>query len=193
MTAFVLGNGISRQVVDVDLLGQRGKVYGCNALYRTHRPWVLVATDRAIAAAIQQSGYARENRFYTRYPLLDSGAIKIDAAYFGFSSGPVAVSIAAQDGHPRIYLLGFDMNSHGGRFNNIYAGTDFYKPAVAEPTYTGNWQRQLRQVFQEFGDLEFVRVCGETTAEIPKFQQIPNLRSLAISEFLQRLNTSEDL
>jgi hypothetical protein len=193
MTAFVLGNGVSRRDISVDLMISRGAVYGCNALYRTHRPLVLVATDTAIAEEIQESGYALHNRFYTRRPLPNTGAQIIDATYRGFSSGPVALSIAAQDGNQRMYLLGFDMGPVNSRFNNIYADTPHYKPSQAEPTFTGNWTRQICQICQTFGDRQFVRVHGDTTAAIPEFARIRNLTSMAVSDFVLRLNTGEDL
>lgn len=193
MAAFVLGNGVSRREIDVDLLISRGAVYGCNALYRTHRPLVLVATDRVIAEEIQATGYAQENRFYTRRPMPNSGAQIIEKAYHGFSSGPVAVSIAARDGNQRIYLLGFDMGPVEGRFNNIYADTPHYKPGIAEPTYTGNWTKQIVRVCQDFPDRQFFRVHGATTAEIPEFRAVRNLHTLAVQDFLLRLNTGEEL
>ena len=31
---FVLGNGESRKDIDIDLLKAKGKVYGCNAIFR---------------------------------------------------------------------------------------------------------------------------------------------------------------
>ena len=36
--AFVLGNGLSRKPIDPHLLKQHGRIYGCNALYRTFAP-----------------------------------------------------------------------------------------------------------------------------------------------------------
>jgi hypothetical protein len=194
MTAFVLGNGQSRETISIEKLEKLGQVYGCNALYRTHTPWVLVAADQKIATAIQESGYALENRFYTRRPAPHLGALPIPKPYHGYSSGPIATALAAQDGHRRIYLLGFDMAADAhGRFNNIYADTEFYKPRGAEPTYTGNWQRQLLQIFQDFADREFIRVLSKTTAVIPEFDARENYHMLDIASFVQRINTSKDL
>jgi hypothetical protein len=193
MTAFVLGNGVSRRQIDVDLMISRDTVYGCNALYRTHRPHVLVATDRAIAEEIQNSGYAHQNRFYTRRPIPGSGAVIIEKSYHGFSSGPVAVSIAAQDGNQKIYLVGFDMGPIDGRFNNVYADTPHYKPSVAEPTYTGNWIKQIIKICQDFPDRQFFRVHGPTTAPVVDFRVIRNLQPVSIDDFLLRLNTGEEL
>lgn len=184
-TAFVLGNGVSRKGIDLDRLRQHGPIYGCNGLYREFVPDVLIATDRPIATAIQQSGYAKHNQFYTRRPLEDLGARPVPKSYFGYSSGPIATAIAALDGHNTVYLLGFDMGPiEGKRFNNVYAGTEFYKPADAQPTFTGNWIKQLIHVTQDFAQCEFVRVHGSTTAHIAEFDKIPNIKSLDLNQFV---------
>ena len=44
-TAFVLGNGESRRVIEINELKERGKVFACNGVYRTHRPDWLIAVD----------------------------------------------------------------------------------------------------------------------------------------------------
>ena len=194
MTAFELGNGVSRSSIDVDHLLTFGPVNGCNGLYRTHTPTVLVSTDRPISAAIQESGYSARNRFYTRRPISGSGAQMVPQKYRGFSSGPIAVSIACEDLNRRIYLLGFDMGpTVVGRFNNVYAGTEFYKPADANPTFTGNWIRQLSTVIRDFPSVEFVRVSGDTTADIPDFHTLTNLKNMPITDFVALINTSKDL
>jgi hypothetical protein len=146
------------------------------------------------STAIQESGYSARNRFYTRRPIPGSGAQMVPQKYRGFSSGPIATSIACEDLHGKIYLLGFDMGpTVVGKFNNVYAGTEFYKPADANPTFTGNWIQQLTTVIRDFPNVEFVRVCGDTTADIPNFKVLPNLQYLPIADFVLRINTSKDL
>ena len=195
MAAFVLGNGESRGPIDVDLLLALGPVYGCNALYRTHTITALVATDRPIAEAIQASGYSLRNRFYTRRPQPHTGAQTVPRAYFGYSSGPIALALAAADcPGARIYLLGFDLGPNQlGRFNNLFADTEHYKQSQAAPTFTGNWIRQLMKVMQDHNDCAFVRVHGETTAHINEFESVKNLEWITISEFQRRINTPKDL
>ena len=190
---FVLGNGISRLEVDVKTLQATGPVYGCNALYREHIPTVLVSTDKAISQEIQKSGYASQHRFYTRRPLPGLGAQVVPKRYFGFSSGPIALSIAVEDGNDPIYLLGFDMGpTPAGKFNNVYAGTDFYKPIEAAPTFTGNWIKQLMRVITDATNNQFVRVCGETTQRYPELDMLPNLSHCSVADFLLQVNTSKD-
>ena len=191
-TAFVLGNGISRLDIPLSVMQQQGPIYGCNALYRDFVPDVLVSTDRAIATHIQESGYAKTNRFHTRRPLPDSGARPVPSQYFGFSSGPIATALAAQDHHSLIYLVGFDMGpTADDRFNNIYAGTEFYKATGANPTFTGNWVKQITRVLEDHARVRFVRLCGPTTARIPDLDTLANLKHQDIASFLHRINTGK--
>jgi hypothetical protein len=192
--AFVLGNGVSRQEVSLPALQERGAVYGCNALYREFTPNVLIATDRPIATAIQESGYSAQHRFYTRRPLPGLGAHPVPKLYFGFSSGPIAVGLAALDGNTCIYLLGFDMGpSTANTINNLYAGTEFYRKSSSPPTYTGNWIKQLSQIMQEYKLVQFVRVQGPTTAPVLQFDTMHNLNHVDLATFTDRINNKKDL
>lgn len=192
--AFVLGNGISRLSVDLNQLKSRGRIYGCNALYREFVPDVLISTDKAIAHAIQNSGYAQNNIMYTRKPLPELGARSVPQNYFGFSSGPIALGVAALDRHLAVYLIGFDMGpSANNRFNNVYADTEFYRKSSSLPTYTGNWVRQIVTVCRDFPKTSFHRVMGETTATIPELTNIDNLRHMHMVDFLDRINNTKDL
>ena len=192
--AFVLGNGQSRSAVNLHRIKSLGSIYGCNALYRDWEPDCLVATDRPIAEEIQRSGYAKNHRFYTRKPLPDMGAHTVPRKYHGNSSGPIACALAALDGHNRIYLLGYDMGpTPSMRFNNMYAGTEFYKSTDAAPTFTGNWIRQLTTVACDFPNARFIRVCGPTTAEIKEFKSIVNFEHIDIKTFILRSDNNDGL
>jgi hypothetical protein len=192
--AFVLGNGQSRAAVNLHSIKSLGSIYGCNGLYRDWTPDCLVATDRPIAESIQRSGYAKDHRFYTRKPLPDLGALVVPRKYHGNSSGPIACAIAAQDGHDRIYLLGYHMGpSPSMRFNNMYAGTEFYKSADAAPTFTGNWIRQLITIAGDFPKTQFIRVCGPTTADIKEFKTIENFEHISMETFVLRSNNNDGL
>ena len=192
--AFVLGNGRSRMDLDLDLVKNHGVIYGCNALYREFVPTVLVATDRPISTAIQESGYSAQYQFYTRKPIPGLGAKAVPHQYFGFSSGPLAVSLAALAGHDPVYLVGFDMGPMpGDLFNNVYADTEFYKKSSSRPTYTGNWIRQILHITRDFPQIRFIRVRGSTTAHIAQFDGVCNLFHLDIEDLQKRLNNSKDL
>lgn len=191
---FVLGNGVSRLDVDLSTLKTLGPVYGCNALYREFVPDVLISTDQPIANAIQNSGYAKVNRLYTRKPLPGQGALPIQPPYYGFSSGPIAVAQACLDGAFTVYMIGFDMGpTVNNRFNNVYADTEFYKKSSSKPTYTGNWARQIVKIAKDFPHVTFFRIQGATTAEVQDFKSITNLAHLHMADFLNRINNTKDL
>jgi len=191
--AFVLGNGISRRDISVSDLERRGKIYGCNALYRECTPHALVATDTPIARRIQENGYPLSNRFYTRRPIVDSGALRIPQEYYRYSSGPNALAIAALDKYKEIYLLGFDMGpTTEQKFNNVYAGTEFYQSESAPPTFVGNWVTQLYKVISDFPDTKFIRVYGATTVLFEELNELTNLSSMDICDFISLINNEKD-
>jgi hypothetical protein len=191
--AFVLGNGVSRQDVDLNNLKHFGPIYGCNALYRDFTPTALISTDKPISERIQDSGYAKNNRFYTRRPVPGSGALPVPQKYFGYSSGPIAASIAALDNARVIYLIGFDMGPANNHFNNVYANTEFYKKSSAVPTFTGNWVTQLKTIMRDNAGILFVRIMGHTTAAVADLDRVTNLKIMTMSEFLNRINNTKEL
>lgn len=192
--AFVCGNGVSRQSVNLEVLRPLGKIYGCNALYRDFEPDCLVATDRPIAETIQNSGYSARHRFHTRRPLEGLGARPVPKKYYGNSSGPIAMALAALDNHATVYMLGFDMGpTVNAKFNNVYAGTDHYKSLNSAPTYTGNWVRQLVTIAQDFPQTTFIRVCGTATADIAELKKSQNFLHISLEMFLDRVVSGHDL
>ena len=86
--------------------------------------------------------------------------------------------------------MGPDQNGH---FNNLYAGTEFYKSPGAPPTYTGNWAKQLSKVIQDYPTQTFVRITGPTTASIAELVSLKNLKTMTLDTFIERINTTKDL
>jgi hypothetical protein len=188
--AFILGNGKSRLAVNLNKLMEVGTVFGCNGLYRDFTPHCLVATDRPIAEEIQNSGYAQKHRFHTRKPIESLGGKFLVKEYKGFSSGPNAAALALVDGHSDIYLIGMDLGTTNGMFNNIYAGTQFYKKELDPPTFPGNWINQVVTLTKDFESRQFWRVEGPESAFVPQFNKIPNMRILSMDKFLEKVNTA---
>jgi hypothetical protein len=188
MTAFVLGNGVSRKGIDLYNLKKKGQVFGCNALYREFDPDVLVSTDPGISKEIQDSGWPKKNNctHYTRRPFADSGSKSLHPDYKGMSSGPNALKLACLDKleHQIIYLLGFDLGSPDGKlFNNVYAGTEFYKREGDSATFGGNWFNQITQIMKEHKLVQFYRVVTDDSRNFDKLGSIPNLKLMEKSEF----------
>jgi hypothetical protein len=63
---FCIGNGTSRKNFNLEKLRPHGKIYGCNALYRTFTPDVLTAVDHGIMHEIYHSGYCYKNETWFR-------------------------------------------------------------------------------------------------------------------------------
>lgn len=185
--AFVLGNGKSRQGIDLYKLRDQGRIYGCNALYRDFTPDVLVATDPEISRAIQESKYALENVFYTRKPLANLGARSLDRYHYGYSSGPNALDIAIKDGMEKIFMLGFDLDSTDNKFNNLYADTEFYKKSDQEPTYYGNWVKQIAEIV----DKKRCQIIRVNDSNIFPEQWRDKLRQVSKQEFLAAINNNK--
>lgn len=187
--SFVLGNGRSRLPINLESLRSHGKIYGCNGIYREFTPDVLVATDRPIALAIEESGYPLKNRFYTRRPTAGSGSMALTRTYQGYSSGPNAVAIACLDGAKQVYIIGFDCGSPTPFLNNVYADTEFYRSSNNKATYAGNWIKQLKQICSDFSQTEFIRVVGLESSAVPEFLTINNLKEQQIGDFQSLLNS----
>lgn len=187
MTAFVIGNGTSRQGLDLSSLRSSGEIYGCNALYRDFSPDYLFATDPGISSEIEQSGYPANNKFYTRRPN-HKNSILIEKNY-GYSSGPIAVTYAAKNHNRKIYLIGFDLQGINNKHNNVYSDTENYKSSTASATHYGNWVNQIFEIAREYSDTKFYRVdCGNTLRP-ERWKQLKNIKFLTIDEFLNEVNT----
>ena len=103
------------------------------------------------------------------------------------------MALAALDGHRPIYLLGFDLGAGlDGRFNNVYADTQFYKRLGSQPTFTGNWMKQATKVMRDFHNQKFIRVYGPTTQEIGEFGRLHNYERMPIKQFQETLNKPKE-
>lgn len=184
--AFVIGNGRSRLGLDLNSLRGKGKIFGCNALYRDFAPDVLVATDPGISEEIEKSGYPENHIFYTRKPKHSNS--KLITKNFGYSSGPVALTLAAMEGYHNIYLIGFDLKGINGKHNNVYSGTANYKPLNSDATYYGNWVNQIFSISREFSLSNYYKV-GEENQFIPAvWKKKQNIQSITIDQFCQEIN-----
>ena len=190
--AFVLGNGKSRLNVDPKNFQEQGVVYGCNALYREFAPDYLVAVDVKMVNEIIASGYHRTHQVWTNSNKGVSSKTNINFfnPHKGWSSGPTALWFASTHAHQTIYILGFDYQGVGGKFNNVYADTFNYKKSTDAPTFHGNWLSQTEKVIKEFRQIKFVRVI-EDGAFVPDQlgYQHPNLKHINYHEF--KLNYPE--
>lgn len=185
--AFVLGNGTSRQSINLDNLKSKGMIYGCNALYREFSPNYLISVDPRMIHEINQSGYQNNNPVWTNYNITFKKYKNFN--YFepskGWSSGPTALWLAATNGHKNIYILGFDFKGLHGKdiVNNIYAGTPNYKCSHESATFYGNWLRQTQTVIREFKKIQFHRVIAANNFQPKELNTFTNFQTILIDDF----------
>lgn len=184
---FALGNGRSRQGIDIPKLRSLGLVAGCNRIYQEESVDILVATDRQMAQEIEDTGYGLTHDFWTRRPRPDKGSKKLEKPEYGYSSGPASIAKLCQRGCTKIYLLGFDLGSPDNYVNNLYAGTAHYKTPDMEPTYYGNWIKQLQQISERWSNNIFYRVIGKEST-LYDFKR-PNIIDLDIGNFTTEINS----
>lgn len=181
-TAFVLGNGTSRNGIDPQELSKYGIVYGCNALYRSFAPDYLVAVDTKMILEIAKTGYHRNHTVWTNpnkaYARLEG------LNYFqpskGWSSGPTALWLASQHGYKNIYVLGFDFKGldDGKKFNNIYADSYNYKKSTDGATFFGNWMRQTKSVIKDHKEISYFRIIAPDNYVPEELNTFDNLKHM---------------
>ena len=187
----VVGNGTSRQPINLKSLLKLGVVYGCNAQYREYDPHYLIAVDVKMVNEIIAAGYHKTHQVWTNpnKGILVKQNINFFSPHKGWSSGPTALWFACTQGHQEIYILGFDYQGIDGKFNNVYADTFNYKKSTDSATYFGNWLSQTEKVIKEFNKVKFYRVIANN-GFIPDrlISGFPNLIHITVEDFEKKFH-----
>ena len=135
---FCIGNGKSREAIDLHFLKKYGTIYGCNALYRDFAPDKLVVADPNMFKEVIDSGYSKSNVVY----LLERNSkilhhspsshkvfmVPWSDNIYPLNSGWAMIRLAYHF-HPdqQIYMIGFDIF---GERKTIYDNTRNYPPST---------------------------------------------------------------
>lgn len=187
-TAFVLGNGTSRNKLKLEHLQKFAKVYACNAIYREYDPDYLIAVDVKMVNEIVSAGYHKTHEVWTNpnKGVSTKSYLHFFSPHKGWSSGPTALWFASQHNYKEIYIFGFDYQGLDGKFNNVYANTFNYKKSSDTATFFGNWLNQTATVIKENPRVNYVRVV-DTNGFIPdKLNGLPNLRHMNYEIFASK-------
>ena len=200
-TAFVLGNGESRKGIKVADLQKHGKVYACNAIYRTENPDWLIAVDPKMLLEISETDYMIKNKVYSNFNsaqynrnqrILDH--VTWSRPSLGWSSGPTALRLALEHKFKTIYMLGFDYkglpdakSNSRVKFNNVFKDTRNYKKGRDDATFFGNWMNQTKRCLNDYKDVDFTRVIPEGWFK-PKDLEWNNLKHITIDNFIQKFD-----
>ena len=199
--AFVLGNGESRKGININDLKEKGTVFACNGVYRTHQPHFLVAVDPKMILEIAETDYMLHNKVYSNFNAQYNKNPKIldHVQWFkpslGWSSGPTALRMACDHGFKEIYILGFDYQglSEGNknnrfRVNNVFKDTRNYKKGNEQATFFGNWMNQTKKCLQDFKDVQFHRVIPTGWFQPKDLEWKGNIDHPSTDEFLDKFN-----
>ncbi len=185
--AFVIGNGTSREPINLESLRRHGTIYACNAVYRTFVPDYLIAVDTKMILEIARNQWQNNGRVWTNYNKVYDKISNLN--YFepskGWSSGPTALDMASRHGHEEIYILGFDYQGIDNKVNNLFADTMNYKRSVDKATYFGNWLRQTTITVQKFPKTRYIRVTEPGGFVPPEFNQFENMSHISTLEFMK--------
>lgn len=200
---FCIGNGESRQKIDLHFLKKYGTIYGCNGLYRDFAPDILVTCDPMMLKEIIESGYSKKNVVFTTeygYGNIHDILKKIPKEHkvslvpfekiYPVNSGWESIRLAYHF-HPedQIYMIGFDL--FGDR-KNIYEGTSNY------PTSNGSL-RDMRKLNEQFHMAEDERIglfyllkdhfCSKIrlTRVIDDDTKIENIDNITTEQFMEEI------
>ena len=275
---FLIGNGESRKSFNLNLLKDKGVVYGCNGLYRDYTPDAITCVDPGIMHEIYDSGYAKSNTVYYRgwtpipammyddmvnthkqdmktrlgsepkiiesekpegtqefvihgstalwqkkileeeRPYKGVGANIIFISWLhpedkvraisdyqsigpdmktgdlGYSAGPTALSIACLVEKPdEVFLIGCDLYSNSGKFNNMYKGTNHYEREDIDAVIPQNWLNQYHSTFLLNSDTDFYKVNEKShtkgdlvNRKIDEWDDLMNIHYITQEELINR-------
>lgn len=131
--AYIIGNGLSRQGFDLDILRGKGTTFGCNALYRDWMPDYLVAIDDAITDEINSAidkGILKRDQFIAPPWTECYEEAEYSPLQRRSNAGMNAMKEAIRMDKTSLYCLGFDFMIKDPKqcTSNVYEGTNAYGP-----------------------------------------------------------------
>jgi hypothetical protein len=185
--AFVVGNGQSRQQVNLEALVDKAPIYGCNAIYRDFHAWnYLIAIDDGMIEELRRERVDRglviippeENRFE-------------DAEYSPqrrrANAGMIAMDQAIKRGAKILYNIGIDFVLKGDiSTDNVYKNTENYGPET-HATQDDNYHRirYLEWFARKHPNVKFVFVVPDTVPM--RVIEAPNVVGMKMETFKKKL------
>ena len=201
---FVIGNGTSRQGLDLQQLMDYGVVYSCNWFFKQEfHPHVLVCSDEPMTKTVLKTfpSYAKRNWFYTWFPKPGSGAKKAPCPE-KFAAGPMATELACgKHKKEKVFLIGIDFFGFGsdnknanGKVNNLYAGMKHYVKDESNPAPTyRNWQRRFEWILSNYPDTEIYHVNPFEGKSPERLRGFDNFHQITFENLIDHLTNDAEL
>ena len=183
--AIIIGNGKSREPINLNSLVGHGTIYGCNALYREFDGWdYLVAIDDRMIDEIKttskrlpgQAVFPPENERYEETTGRRGNA------------GMSAMKEAIRNGADTLYCLGFDFILAGAdSVLNVYGGTQNYEPETQMGLMEAGYHRMqyLEWFANQNHGVKFVFVIPDNGQVKPV--ESPNIVGMRMNNFLDKI------
>jgi hypothetical protein len=182
--AIILGNGKSRQLVQLDSLVGKGTIFGCNALYRDWDGYdYLVAIDERMENEIKTT----EKRLTGQAIFPPEKERWEETTGRRNNAGMVAMREAIKRDHNILYCLGFDFILAGaGSLDNVYKDSVNYTPET-QPNIDDNYNRikYLEWFAFQYPDTQFVFVIPDNAQVKPI--EARNIIGMPVSTFIKKL------
>ena len=188
--AIIIGNGPSRNSIDLHKLVGKAPLYGCNALYRDfNKSDYLIAIDDGMIEEIR-----------TRLPLKTTQAIippedeRWESVEYSpnrrrSNAGMVAMDYAIKHGNNLLYLLGFDFILEGeDSVDNVYKNSDNYGPETHAREEDNYYRLKYFEWFvSKHLGVSVVFVIPDDKVEKCKSIRAGNVKAITTTNFLKKL------
>mgnify|MGYP006418129169 FL=1 len=187
--AIIIGNGPSRNDIDLHKLVGKAPLYGCNALYRDFDKWdYLVAIDNGMINELHKEQVDNGNL------IIPAEEERWESAEYNpnrrrNNAGMIAMDYAIKHKHNLLYLLGFDFILAGeDSVDNVYKDSKNYGPE----THAREEDNYFRLKYFEWYasknlGTSVIFVVPDEKIETCKSVRAGNVRAMKTSDFLNKL------
>jgi len=187
--AIIVGNGKSRQAIDLSKLVGKGTIFGCNALWRNFDNFdYLVSIDDRMIAELQENKEMIKGEI-----IIPPDDERWESAEYSpqrrrSNAGMNAMLEAIRRGHDVLYCLGFDFILEGEKsIENIYKGSKNYEPHTQSNTSDNYFRVRYCDWFvNQHEHVKFVFVIPDNVAT--KSMQSENIIGMKTSTFLSKID-----
>ena len=147
------------------LVSKKLQTYGTGSVYRDMRVDFFITVDTKKLEECIALKYTEAAVVYT----LGSNCMKYPGEFYliphnvKYTTGAMAVWLAAFDGHKEIFLLGFDGQQQNGYNNNIYISSD--DPAKNIQPDDEMQIHYIKTIMNTYPEIQFYRVSGQNKVD----------------------------
>lgn len=183
--AVIIGNGVTRKHINLDLIGNQAKKFGCNALYREFDNYdFLVAIDEGMI------GELLENVLHKASLIIPPEEERYEEnTGRRNNAGMVAMKEAIKMKHDVLYCLGFDFILSGEiSTDNVFKNTENYGPEThAREEDNFHRVRYLEWFASQHKDVTFIFVVPDENISDVKTVEGINITAMRTRDFLKKL------